>query len=289
MFAKYHVTDPVVFFKNGDVWSLPQNSSSTVDTGANPPTQLPLEAYYVQMRLPAQANPEFVLLQPMAPSGRKNMIAWVAAHNDPATYGQVSVVDFPVGSNVFGPEQMEGKVASNTQISQQITLWAQGGSQVILGNLLVLPIQDSLLYVEPVYLVSTSNPIPAFVKVVVGTPSQVVWGDTLQDALNQIYAGQGAIGASGTPSPGASASPGASGGSSPPATSTPAGTPTALPSVSLSGNAQELVAEASAHFNAAQAAAQRGDWATYGSEIAIVQQLLAQLQNVVGTPAPSGP
>ena len=288
MFAKYHVTDPVVFFKNGDVWSLPQNSSATVDTGANPPTQLPLEAYYVQMRLPGQANPEFVLLQPMAPSGRKNMIAWVAAHNDPATYGQVSVVDFPVGSNVFGPEQMEGKLASNTQISQQITLWAQGGSQVILGNLLVLPIQDSLLYVEPVYLVSTSNPIPAFVKVVVGTPSQVVWGDTLQDALNQIYAGQGAIGAGGTPSPGSSPSPGTSGGSSPPATATPGTTPSALPSVSLNGDAQQLLAEASTYYQAAQTALGNKDLATYQTDMNTVGQLLAQLQNVVGTPAPSG-
>jgi uncharacterized membrane protein (UPF0182 family) len=287
MFEKYHVTDPVVFFKNGDVWSVPQNSGTTSGSGSNPPQQLQLEAYYVQMRMPGQANPEFVLLQPMAPSGRKNMIAWVAAHNDPASYGQVSVVDFPVGSNVFGPEQMEGKVAANTQISQQITLWAQGGSQVILGNLLVIPLQDSLLYVEPVYLVSTSNPIPAFVKVIVGTPSQVVWGDSLQDALNQIYAGQGAIGASGSSAPGSSATPLPSASTGPPATPTSAGTPTPLPSISLGGNAQDLIAQANAHFQAAQAAARNGDWATYGIEMNKVQQLLAQLQIVVGTPAPS--
>ncbi len=287
MFEKYHVTDPVVFFKNGDVWSVPQNSSSDATAGSNPPTQLPLEAYYVQMRIPGSANPEFLLMQPMAPSGRKNMIAWVAAHNDPGSYGQVSVVDFPSGANVFGPEQMEAKIASNTDISQQITLWAQGGSQVILGNMLVLPIQNSLLYVEPVYLVSTSNQIPAFVKVVVGTPSQVVWGDTLQDALNQIYAGQGAI------APGSSGSPGTPTAS--PTTSLssptvgPSGVaPTAGTSISTSGSVQELTAEASAHFNAAQAAAQRGDWATYGSEMKLVEQLLTEIQNAVGTVPPSG-
>jgi uncharacterized membrane protein (UPF0182 family) len=285
MFSKYHVTDPVVFYKGNDVWRVPQNSSSTSGGGANPPEQLALEAYYVQMRMPGQANPEFLLLQPMTLSGRKNMIAWVAAHNDPAGYGTVSVFDFPVSSNVFGPEQMEGLIAQNPQISQQITLWAQGGSQVILGNLLVLPLQDSLLYIEPVYLKSTNNPIPVFQKVVVGTPTQVVWGDTLQDALNQIYAGAGATGGS----PGASPSPGASATAPPSPTPTAGGTPTPLPSVSYTGNAQQLAAQIAAHFQAAQEAAQRGDWATYGAEMKTVQQLIEQLQQVVGTPAPSGP
>ena len=297
VYEKYHVTDPVVFFKNGDVWSVPQNSGTTSGGGANPPQQLPLEAYYVQMRMPGLANPEFVLLQPMAPSGRKNMIAWVAAHNDPATYGQVSVVDFPVGSNVFGPEQMESKVASNTQISQQITLWAQGGSQVILGNLLVIPLADSLLYVEPVYLVSTNNAIPAFVKVVVGTPSQVVWGDTLQDALNQIYAGQGAIGTGGSTSPGespgASPTPGLSTptpivtqGPGATATASAAGTPAALPSFTLAGTNQQLLAEASAYYQAAQVALGNKDLATYQADMNVVGQLLSKLQTQIGTPAP---
>jgi hypothetical protein len=222
----------------------------------------------------------------MAPSGRKNMIAWVAAHSDPAHYGQVTVVDFPVGSNVLGPEQMESKVNSNPDISGKISLLTQGGSQLILGNLLVIPLQDSLLYVEPVYLVSTNNPIPALVKVVVGTPTQVVWGDSLQDALNQIYAGQGAITPGSSPAPGASPTPGAS--LSPPtATPTSVGTPVALPSISLSGNAQQLITEASQHYQAAQVALGNKDLATYQKEMDIVGQLLAQLQSVVGTPAPS--
>ena len=161
---------------------------------------------------------------------------------------------------------------------------------MILGNLLVIPLQNSLLYIEPVYLVSTENPIPVFQKVVVGTPTQVVWGDTLQDALAQIYAGQGATTGTGS-SPGPSATPSAA--LSPPATSTPVVTPTpatkptAQPSVPLTE--QELIAEANAHFQAAQAAAGRGDWTTYGKEMQIVSQLLAQLQQLVGTPPPSGP
>ncbi len=293
MFEKYHVTDPTVFYKGNDVWRVPQNSSNTSGSGANPPTQLSLEAYYVQMRMPGQTNPEFLLLQPMALSGRKNMIAWVAASNDPSDYGKVSVFDFPVSSNVFGPEQMEGLIAQNPQISGQVTLWTQGGSQVILGNLLVIPLQDSLLYIEPVYLVSTNNPIPVFEKVVVGTPSQVVWGDTLQDALNQIYAGQGTTGPVASTSPGASGSPGAS--ATPAATTAPAGSPTPAasaapqPSVSLTGTPQQLIAEANAHYQAAQTALRNGDWATYGKEMNIVQQLLTQLQQVLGTPAPASP
>ncbi len=286
-FEKYHVTDPGVFFQKGDVWQVPRNTSSTSGNGANPPEQLPLEAYYVQMRMPGQAGPEFLLLQPMALSGRPNMIAWVAARNDPAEYGKVGVFDFPVSSNVFGPQQMEGLIAQNPQISQQVTLWAQGGSQVILGNLLVIPLQDSLLYIEPVYLVSTNNPLPVFQKVVVGTPSQVVWGNSLQDALSQIYAGQGGTAPGGTPTPGISPTPPPSVG--PTATPTEAVNPTPLPSFTLSGNAQELIAAASDHYQAAQAALHNGDLATYQKEMNIVGQLLAQLQTVVGTPAPSAP
>jgi uncharacterized membrane protein (UPF0182 family) len=276
MYAKYHVTDAGVFYQGNDVWQVPQNAGTSAGAGPNPPEQLPLEAYYVQMRIPGQAEPEFLLLQPMVPNDRKNMIAWVAAHMDPATYGQVSVFDFPRSSNIFGPEQIEGLIAQNPDISQQISLWAQGGSQVILGNLLVIPLQDSLLYIEPVYLVSTSNPIPVFQRVVVATPSQVVWGSSLQDALNQIYAGQGAVSPSGSPSPGASPSPSASG---------TAASPT--PQTSFSTDVQELIAEANQHYEAAQAALRNGDLATYQAEMNKVGQLLSQLETLLGTPAPS--
>jgi uncharacterized protein len=287
MFEKYHVTDPVVFFNKSDVWLVPQNAGTTSGSGANPPEQLALEAYYVQMRMPGQDNPEFLLLQPMALGGRKNMIAWVAAHNDPTKYGSVSVYDFPVSSNVIGPEQMEGLVASNPDISKDISLWAQGGSQVILGNLLVLPLQNSLLYVEPVYIVSTQNPIPVFQRVIVGTPTQVVWAATLQDALNLIYAGQGSTGAGSTASPGASPTPATTAPPTPTAIATQVGPPSPLPSITLSGTAQQLIVQADQHYQAAQAALRAGDLGTYQKEMDIVGQLLTQLQTVLGTPAPS--
>ena len=290
-FSKYHVTDPSDFFQNNDVWSLPPSADSGGTTGTQ---QLGLQAYYLQMRIPGQANPEFVLVQPMLPQGRQNMIAWVAAHNDPSDYGQVSVFDFPKETNVLGPQQIQALIAQNKDISQQITLWGQVGSKVILGNLLVVPLQDSsghnqLLYVEPVYLQASSNGLPIFQKVILATQTQTVWGNSLEDALNQIYAGQGATTSGGTPSPGASPTPSIAPSSTATSTvaPTPSGTPAALPSVSLTGSEQQLVAEANAHFQAAQAAAGRGDWTTYGKEMQIVSQLLTQLQREVGTAQPS--
>jgi len=281
-FTKYHVTDPSVFYQGNDVWRLPPTGDTDSGKGQ---TQLGLEAYYVQMRVPGEANPEFVLLQPMTLQGRQNMIAWVAAHNDPGKYGQVSVFDFPRNSNVFGPEQIESLIAQNRDISQQITLWGQVNSSVIMGNLLVIPLQDSLLYIQPVYLQAANNPLPVFQKVIVGTPTQIVWADNLQAALNQIYAGQG------TTAPGGSAPPGASAGPTPPpsptAIATTVGPPTPLPSIVLSGTAQQLIAQADQHYQAAQTALRAGDLGTYQKEMDTVGQLLTQLQTVLGTPAPA--
>jgi uncharacterized protein len=279
-FAKYHVTDPGDFYQGNDVWEVPQSADS--GTGSSP-QQLALEAYYVEMRVPGKTSPEFMLLQPMVPQGRNNMIAWVAAHNDyGAAYGQISVFDFPRDSSVFGPAQIQALIAQNPIISQQLTLWGQVGSTVILGNLLVIPLQDSLMYIEPVYLKASNNGLPVFQKVIVGTPTQIVWANTLAEALAQIYAGEGATGGGSSGSSGASPSPTVK------ATATPGGTPTALPSVSFSGSVQDLIAQANAHYEAAQQALRNGDLATYQKEMNIVGQLITQLQTVLGTPAPSG-
>jgi uncharacterized protein len=277
-FAKYHVTDPGVFYQGNDVWQVPQSGDSSASTG---PQQLALEAYYVQMRVAGSDQPEFMLLQPMVPQNRKNMIAWVAAHNDYGNaYGKTSVFDFPRDSSIFGPEQIQALIAQNPVISQQITLWGQVGSKVILGNLLVIPMQDSLMYIEPVYLQASNNGLPVFQKVIVGTPTQIVWANTLDEALKQIYAGEGSTGGG---SSGASPTPSIA----PTATATPVVIPTAMPSVFLSGTAQELIAQANDHYAAAQLALRNGDLATYQQEMNIVGQLINQLEALLGTPAPS--
>jgi uncharacterized membrane protein (UPF0182 family) len=279
-FATYHVTDPGVFYQRNDLWQVPTNSTGS----GNGPTQLQLESYYVEMRVPGDANPEFVLLQPMVPNGRNNMIAWVAARMDPGSYGKISVFDFPRDANVYGPVQVESLIAQTPAISQQITLWNTNGSKVTLGNLLVIPLKNSLLYVEPVYLVASSNALPAFQKVVVTNGSTIVWGNTLQDALAQLYTAE-ATGPGSSPSPGGSPSP------SPGASPTPSSGSTATPGASgtpQSTNVQVLISEASQHYQAAQTALANKDLATYQKEMNIVGQLLAQLAQVAGTPAPSG-
>jgi uncharacterized membrane protein (UPF0182 family) len=285
-FAKYHVTDPGVFYQGVQFWQVPHSGNPN-----GSPAQLPLESFYVQMRVPGRDRDDFMLLQPMVLQNRNNMIAWVAAFNDyPTTYGQVSVFDFPENSNIFGPVQMQSLIQQNDAISQQITLWEGAGSHVVLGNLLVIPLEDTLMYVEPVYLQSQNSPLPVFQKVVIGTPTQVVWGNSLSDALTKIYEGQGTTNGGG-PSPGGSPTP------APTATGTAAQTPTAsstaspgaspLPSPNLNGTAQELIAEANAHYEAAQEALRAGDLGKYQEEMNTVGQILAKLQSMLGTPAPT--
>jgi len=279
-FEKYHVTDPGVFYQGNDVWQVARDKG--LSGTSNGPAQLALEAYYVEMQTPGKTDlnkSEFLLLQPMVPAGRPNMIAWVAAHNDPATYGQVSVYDFPRDSTIYGPQQMQALIKQNPVISQQMTLWGQQGSTVTMGNLLVVPMQESILYVQPVYMSSNTNPLPVLQKVIVATPSQIVWGDTLEAALTQLVTGGGTA-PGGSPSPGTSPSPGA--------TATPAGSPTVAPTIPINGTVQDLIAAANQHYEAAQQALRNGDLATYQKEMNTVGQLLIQLQTMLGTPAPSG-
>jgi uncharacterized membrane protein (UPF0182 family) len=266
MYGRYHVTDPFTFFSRDDLWTIPAASTNQQN--------LPPEAYYVVMRLPDQPNPEFLLLQPMIPASRPNMIAWVAARSDGANYGAVRVYHFPSDSTVLGPTQIEALIDQDPIISAQVTLWNQAGSTVVRGNLIVVPVANSLIYLQPVYLQSTGSAFPQFQRIVVATPGRIVWGSTLTEALNLLLA-QGP-GTSPTPSP--SPSPGA-----PP---TPA--PSGSASPGLPSDVSALIAYANAHFEAAQAALRAGDFARYGQEIELVQQALTRLQQLTGaTIAPS--
>ena len=269
MFANYHVTDPLVFFQGDDLWTVPQIQPGS---GTN---QLPQEAYYVYMRMPGESEPEFLLLQPMVPQKRPNMIAWVAARNDGDQYGNVRVYRFPRDTSVFGPVQIEARIDQDPQISAQISLWSQAGSEVIRGNLIVIPVQDSIIYLEPIYLQSTGSAIPEFTKIVVASPTKIVWGDTLEEALALLLAGGPEP--TPTPTPGPSPSPGGS----------PA--PTASPGATAApGDAQALIRYANQQFEAAQEALRRGDFAAYGVHIAEVERALQQLEILAaGSPTPA--
>jgi uncharacterized membrane protein (UPF0182 family) len=270
MFGRYHVTNPLTFFQRDDLWTVP--------TGQVSEQSLPSEAYYVIMRMPGEAAAEFLLLQPMVPTSRPNMIAWVAARNDGDQYGTVRYYQFPSNTTVFGPVQIEALIDQDPTISSQITLWNQSGSRVIRGNLLVVPVQDSIIYLQPVYLQSTGSSFPEFQKIVVASPTEVVWADSLDAALALLLQAQGEPGPTPSPSPTPSPTPGGS----------PTPTPSATPTPSIpTGDVQALVAYANLHFDLAQQALRNGDFAGYGREMALVQAALDQLSLLIGTPVPS--
>jgi uncharacterized membrane protein (UPF0182 family) len=258
VYGRYHVTDTQQFFRTDDLWTVPQ------DTGSD--QTLPSEAYYVVMRLPGEQEVEFTLLQPMVPTNRPNMIAWVAARMDDPNYGSTVVYRFPADSTIFGPAQIEARIDQDAAISQQISLWNQSGSQVIRGNLIVLPLGESLIYLQPVYLQSTGSAFPEFRRIVVASPRQVVWGETLGESLRLLLAAEG------EPSPGPTPSPGAT------PTPAPSATATAPPSGELPTDVPGLIEYANAHFELAQNALRDGDFGRYGTEIALVEAALQRLQ-----------
>jgi uncharacterized membrane protein (UPF0182 family) len=273
VFGRYHVTDAPTFYGQNDVWTVPIGQSNE--------QSLPSEAYYVVMRLPGADAAEFLLLQPMIPQQRPNMIAWVATRMDGEHYGETQVFRFPTDTSVYGPAQVEAQIDADPEISAQITLWDQAGSQVVRGNLIVVPVGESLVYLQPVYLKSRSAAFPAFERIVVASPTNVVWGSTLKEALDRLLAEQGA-GPSPTPTPSPTPGPSGSPGSSP--TPSPSATPGGLPS-----DVAGLIAFANAHFDLAQAALRDGDFARYGSEIGLVQAALSQLQALAGPGASGSP
>jgi uncharacterized membrane protein (UPF0182 family) len=277
VFATYHVTQPETFYQRTDLWTVPTDSGSE--------QSLPTEAYYVVMRMPGEPEGEFLLLQPLVPQQRPNMIAWAAARSDGEHYGQVRVYQFPQDTSVLGPNQIEAQISADPLISQQISLWNQSGSEVIRGNLLVLPIQDSIIYLQPVYLQSTTSAFPTFQRIIVATTNRISWANSLTDALRLVLAS----GPAPSPSPGPTPSPGASPG--PSASPGPTAAPTPAPSLGNippppAGDLTGLIAYANEHFEAAQVALRAGDFARYGQEIAAVQEALRLLGTLVG-PSPS--
>ncbi len=194
MFATYHVTDPGVLYNKGDQWQIPVNVSISGSGQMSP--------YYMIMRLPERKTEEFVLILPFTPNLRSNMIGWLGAQSDAPNYGKAVSFEFPANLNVYGPAQVEAAVNQDPVISSQRTLWGQRGSRVIFGNLIVVPIENSLLYVQPLYLESEKTQLPQVQRVIVfyrspsaqpnlpsGQQQNVVMAPTLQEALAEIFGG----------------------------------------------------------------------------------------------------
>ncbi|MBI5034420.1 MAG: UPF0182 family protein [Chloroflexi bacterium] len=249
MYLTYHMQDPLVFYNKEDIWAIPNES--------NDGTPNVMEPYYVIMRLPGDTKEEFMLMQPFTPARRQNMVAWLTAKSDGTDYGKRLVYRFSKDKLVYGPEQIHARLNQDPVISSQLTLLSQRGSKVLWGNLLVIPIEKSTLYVQPMYLLAEQSQIPQMKKIVVATANNIVMEDSLQAGLARLFSGLG------TPTT--------------PTTTTPPTT-----GVPISTDVAVLAKEANDHYTKAQDALKTSDWTTYGNEMKALQQTLDRLLQATG-------
>jgi uncharacterized membrane protein (UPF0182 family) len=257
MYQTYHMRDVNVFYNKEDQWNVPREVFAGQDQ--------PVEPYYVIIRLPGKLQEEFLLIQPFTPATKDNLIAWMAGRSDGENYGQLVVYRFPKQELIFGPLQIEARIDQDPEISAQLSLWSQRGSQVIRGNLLVIPMERSLLYVEPLYLQAESGQIPELKRVVLASGERVVMAETLAEGLVKLFGAQ-AVGVAAAKEEGPAAGPVVTGG---------------LPS-DLAQQVYDLARQADEHYMAAQEALRAGDWATYGAELDAMEQALGQLVEITG-------
>src|SRR6185312_6840721 len=254
IYSTYHISDPSVFFSREDVWAIP--------TARNAPGAAAVEVqpYYVLVRLPGEKNPEFLLIMPFTPRGKNNMVSWLAARADGSDYGSYVSFVLPKDKVIYGPQQVANLINQDPAISRDFSLFDQAGSSVQQGNLLVVPIGNSFLYFEPVYLKARqSSSLPELKKVILADQTQVVYADTLQEALDQLVGNA-------TPPPN----------NNPPPVITPA----------ILAQISDLVNQANQHYAAAYAALRVGDLTTFANEMAQVGKILQQLQQLTGTVTP---
>lgn len=188
MYRTYHMTDAQVFYNREDVWALPQErfAQGAAATQSAGRSQQDIEPYYVLMRLPGESRDEFLLLLPFTPVGKPNMISWVVARSDGADYGKLLNYRLPKDKLIYGPLQIESRIDQDTAISSQLSLWNQQGSQVLRTQTLVLPVGDTFLYVDPIYIQATEARMPQLKKVVLAVGNRLVYADTYDQALAQL-------------------------------------------------------------------------------------------------------
>ncbi|WP_449240594.1 UPF0182 family membrane protein [Desulfoscipio gibsoniae] len=241
-YAVYHMTNTEVLYNQEDKWNLPNEKLYN--------EEVVLEPYYNVIKLPGSEKTEYVLIMPFTPNNKTNMIGWMAARSDEPHYGELIVYEFPKQELVYGPMQIEARIDQDTVISQQLTLWNQRGSSVIRGNLLVIPVEDSLLYVEPLYLQSEQSKMPELRRVIVAHSDKIVMEPTLDLALNRIFGSE-----VNDTSPDNQTQP-------PPTSEAPTTT------------LKDLIDTANNLYNEAQSKLQNGDWAGYGEAINKLKETL---------------
>jgi uncharacterized membrane protein (UPF0182 family) len=183
-FSRYHMVTPQVFYNQEDLWTRPNEKYGG--------RQLIMEPYYVLARLPGEETLEFMLISPLTPENRDNMISWMAAKSDPGNYGNLVVYKLPKERLIYGPAQIEARIDQDPEISRQIALWDQRGSRVIRGNLMVIPVENSFLYVEPVFLLAEGVDIPQLQRVIVAIGDDISMQPSLDQALYELFGDEAA-------------------------------------------------------------------------------------------------
>jgi hypothetical protein len=257
MYATYHMTNAAVFYNKEDQWEVP-----TIESGG---AAAAMEPYYTIMRLPQERDVEFVQMLPFTPRRKDNLAAWMVARSDGSHYGRLLVFQFPKQKVIFGPRQIVARINQDQAISPQLTLWNQQGSEVIQGTLLVIPVEESLLYVRPLYLRSAGGKIPELKRVIVAYQSQIVMEDTLDIAIEKIFR-KGVV----FRPPDLEPSPGG-------ATASP------MPAMTGGESVEALADLARQHFERALQAQRDGNWAQYGEEVKQVGAVLEQMTRKPGT------
>lgn len=255
IYKKYHMKSARELYNKSDIWDISTQIYGTSTTQANAEA---VESSYLVMRLPGSGKEEFLLMVPYTPQGKTNMISWLAVKNDGENYGEMILYRFPSGKIVEGPMQVEGIVSQDTIIGPQLNLLATGGnSQVVRGNMLTIPIEDSILYVEPIYVKAlNANALPEQKKVILYFRNQVVMEDTLKKALDRIFPAKETVEKQPVPTP------------------APAGTSNVT--------VEELIKRANDIFEAAQNAQRAGNWAEYGTKLTELEDILKQLNILAG-------
>jgi uncharacterized membrane protein (UPF0182 family) len=236
MFAAYHMTDPKVFYNRENLWEIPVLGEK------------PMEPYYTIMKLPGEKAEEYILLLPFTPSKRDNLAAWLTARCDEPNYGKIRAYTFPRDRLIYGPKQIDARINQDSFISQQLTLWNQRGSEVIRGSMLVIPIEKSLLYVQPLFLAADKSALPELKRVIVAFGDQVVMEENLELALQRLFGGKNA-----------------------PAVVAKAAT------VDTKASPAALAKEAMSIYERAMNLQRQGNWAGYGEELRKLELVLKQM------------
>ncbi|MGE0392671.1 MAG: UPF0182 family protein, partial [Vicinamibacterales bacterium] len=260
VYATYHMTQPAVFYNREDQWEVPVMGEAN--------EARPMAPYYTIMKLPGEQQAEFIQMLPFTPRRKDNLAAWLVARSDGSHYGTLRAFQFPKQSVVFGPRQVMARMSQDQTISPQVTLWNQQGSQVIWGTLMVIPIEESLLYVRPLYLKGVGGRIPELRRVAVALGNRIAMEDTLDAALTRLFGGTGS----------AQGSARADASSSATRTEPGTGTGTAQETPDATATLRSLADDANASFERATDAQRKGDWGRYGEEMKALGAILERMR-----------